>query len=255
MDVMYLLKTRFAHIELLYILVALASFCLMQPTAAKVIHINQTIDLLDSQIYDCGGGAYPTGTNCWAYNWDIDSTEVDILNDTLVFQLNFNNSQKIRWQTDSISVPVYGDESVQVGASGSGGCCSNVTFHNSLEFLGVNGELNHNSIEWEFTGGTGSIVSHSFLSGLTNLTNSWFEFDGLVSTIGPFNNTYYQPTTIDRATIFLNSGYFSYTESSDTSTTPTVPEPSPFILVSLGIVMCFMKKLRVENKIDMKISQ
>jgi len=202
-------------------------------THASTVNINITVDLNASQIYDCGGGAYPVGTNCWTNNFDSSSSitpqTINRSEDTIIIHMNFAEGQRIRWETDGITVPTYGDESVQVGVSGPGSCCSSMVYDNSLSFTGVTGDLNINPLEWSFaSGGSGGIVSQSYQSGVTNLTDSFFEFDGLVATIGPFTNPSSQAYTVDRLSIFLTSGNFSYVNP--------VPIPSAVWLFGSGLI-------------------
>jgi hypothetical protein len=208
---------------------------------ASIININITVDLDESRIYDCGGSssnsAYPVGTMCWSNIWDPSSSitpqTVNLSEDTIIIQMNFADSRRMRWETDGIiSDSIFGDESVQVGLSGgSGGCCSSITYDNSLSFLGVTGDLISNPLEWSSASvDSGGIVSQSYQSGLTNLTDSVFEFDGLVSTIGPFTVASSQAYTIDRAIIFLTSGNFSYVSAS------TVPTPQAVWLFGSGLL-------------------
>ena len=199
---------------------------LTEPVLASVINIDITTDLKESQIYNCGAG----GIKCWHTSASITPQTVNLSQDTLVIQLGFTNSLRIRWETDGISAPYYSwDESIQVSASGSGFCCSSATYENSLSFLDVTGDLNFNPIEWTHSiGGSGGIVSQSYHSEMTNFTDSWFEFGGLVSTIGPYTSTSNGPYAVDRVHIFLLSGNFSYVSA--------IPEPATAWLIGSGLI-------------------
>jgi hypothetical protein len=218
-----LIRITMRDIKMLLSMVPSVLILFAESALAGIVNINMTIELSESQIYDCGGGAYPVGTMCWTNFWSQSTLDTPVTvnpsEDTVRIQLNFAGPWRMRWETDGISVPVFGDESVQVGASGQGDCCSG-PWDNSLSFLGVKGDLNHNPLEWSLPvdASSGGIVSQSYHSGLTNLTDSFFEFDGIVSTIGPYPNGSSQPYIIERVSIFFTSGVFHILR---------VPEPVP----------------------------
>jgi hypothetical protein len=128
----------------------------------------------------------------------------------LVVRSKVSDKQRLRWETDGISVPLFGDESVQVGASGpSRDCCPVFKYSNRLLFTGVTGDLNTNPWKWLMNiGSSGGIVSQSYVSTMTNFTDSFFDFDGIIATIGHFLGASPQSYTVDRVSIFFTSGIF-----------------------------------------------
>ena len=175
----------------------IAAITMVTPTlvSASLITINQRITLHESQIYDCGGQAYPSGTLCWSPS--IPEGQIAIRRrtveegDTVRLHLKFDGPYLLQWADDGI-VSIGGiDEQVQVSYSNSlgPGGYNNGSWSNFLSFSGVRGRaLKANNLSWTISfGSSGGLVSQSQFSGTTNFTDSFFRLAGLTAEIGPFS--------------------------------------------------------------------
>jgi hypothetical protein len=228
---------------------ALLFVLLLESTVADAapITFRRNVSLQASQIYDCGGGAYPFGTMCWTNDREESTTEVrrKVVGpaDTAVIRMRFLRGERLRWEHDGIIAPVAGDESVQVGLWKHGEPFGyHGTWSSFLSFEGVTGDLQANNLRWSVTGTSGGLVSHSYLSGVTNLTNTYFEFAGITAEIGPFGAGTGLPHDVDRLAVFFTSGHFSIVPKS-------VPEPGTLSLLGamIGTVLVGRQRKRVHR--------
>jgi hypothetical protein len=214
---------------------ALAGLLLLAGAAANAstITFNLQIELDESQIYDCGGSADPSGTDCWTNNLEelnVVTPQVVGTGDKVRVRLHFLGPYRLRWADDGIAVATFGDESVQVGAWSSAGSFGYTgQWNNSLAFSGVSGDFNIEQLAWSMSGSSGGLVSQSYQSEVTNLTDSSFAFSGIVAEMGPFGGTGL-PQTIDRVAIFFTSGLFSIEH-----VPVPVAAPAPLALFGLGL--------------------
>ena len=222
-----------------------AALFLSTQTQAAIIEIDYNFDLNNGAVYQCVDGANTstgTASNCWTNAW-YDTSIADTLiseSDTVVIDISFAEGQKLRWYDDGNSIFSEFSESLQIGLDSSVDGFQTGGIHQSFAFKDVSGAALHEQASWvldPLSAGGGAFV-HSTSSGITNLTDSYFEFSGITVEMELFNFLNYSQNsdnaTVDNLTIFLTSGNFEVIESS-----VAVSEPATyalFLLMAIGLL-------------------
>lgn len=204
---------------------------------AALVEIDYTFDLSSGIQYQCiDGSDTSTGmdSNCFsnsAFNGNIANTTMSV-GDTIRIDVTFVPGQRLRWSDDgntnfdlfseNFQVGLFGPQTDTVAASRMSYLFKEVSGHNTT----VSGEQT-------FAPGSmasGGVVVNSDLFGITNITDSFFEFTGLtveydLSEIFSGGLT----TSADSLAVFFTSGNFEVLE--DQNTNVTVPAPSSILLL------------------------
>lgn len=134
-------------------------------------------------------------------------------------------------------------ELLQIGLDSSNDSFGTGGIDQSFSFKDVSGSPLFSQVNWTMNplaNGGGAHI-HSSSSGITNLTDRYFEFSGITVEMELFNLSTYSTNlsyvSVDNLSIFLTSGSFEVIEN-----TVSVPEPSTYALFFIALLGLTIRK-------------
>jgi len=233
-----------------YRLIILGIFilCSVQVKGA-IVEIDYNFDLNNGTVYDCIPGAHTSTGNyskCWTNNFNntkIPNTIITNL-DTVVIDISFLPGQKLRWHDDGNMFFSQFSENLQIGLTSSTEDFSTSGTNYSFTFKDVSGGLIDTDVSWilnPLSHSGGGAFLHSSTSGVSNFTDSYFDFSGITVEIDLFNLSTHQTNadnvSVDNVVIYLGSGNFDVIEN-----TAVVTEPSTYFLLMIALFGFLVRK-------------